>query len=306
MMLRTPGLVSVVVPCFNCSRYIGDALASIRNQTYRNLEIIVINDGSTDDSMRVIANHAACDPRIKAESQPNRGLSAARNTGLRNARGEYVCFLDADDVMLEDKIARQVDYLRANPGCELVYSDWYLGDERLNITGLAVGRIPETDLMYAYARRNWFAPMAPLLRRELVDKVGGFDEDMRASEDWDYWIRCAHAGAFGYLPGPVAVYRSHPLQMHRDGMRMYWAGRRTIEKHFRSDRRLYALAMACFNWASAKAMFHFRKYLRGAICLAASEYYSRLAGGVPLRIRDIGTKVLPPPAGAAFRNAQNA
>jgi glycosyltransferase involved in cell wall biosynthesis len=306
MMPYTPGLVSVLVPCYNSERYIAEAIESIRNQTYPNLEIVVTNDGSTDGSMRLVTELQARDPRIRVASHHNRGLPAARNTGLSLARGEYVCFLDADDVMLEDKLARQVEFLRLNPGCDLVYSDWYLADERLNITGLVAGRITEPELMRAYARRNWFAVMAPLLRRELADRVGKFDESLDASEDWDYWIRCAQAGRFGYLPGAVAIYRSHPLQMHYDGARMFGAGKRTILKHFRSDRRLFALAMCCFYWASAKGMFHLRSYIRSAVYVVASEYYSLMAGGVALRVRDIDSIVLPPPAGAAFRNAQHA
>jgi GT2 family glycosyltransferase len=135
--------------------------------------------------------------------------------------------------------------------------------------------------------------MAPLVRRELIHRVGLFDEDLRTAEDWDYWIRCARAGTFGYLPGAVAVYRKHASQLHTDSSRMFAGARRVIEKHFRADPGLYGLALACFYWSYAKRRFRSHDYLRVALCLVLSEYYSRTAGGVPLSVREVDTVILP-------------
>jgi glycosyltransferase involved in cell wall biosynthesis len=277
--MRTPPLVSVVVPCYNAAAFVRDTLDSIQKQTYAPVEIVAINDGSTDNTLQILEAYASSDPRIRVVSQPNAGLPAARNSGIRQATGDLICFLDADDVFLPDKLARQVDYLMNNPAIDLVYSDYYIGDTDLSLIGLVAVRIPGGDLVDAYAAKNRFAPMVPLIRRSLIDRVGSFDESLRAAEDWDYWIRCAKAGRFGYLSGPVAIYRSHPSQMHNDGDRMFHGGRRVIDKHFRADGVRYRRALACFYWANAKCRITDSK-VRAALYLLASEYHSRLAGGV--------------------------
>jgi glycosyltransferase involved in cell wall biosynthesis len=277
--------VTVVVPCFNASEYLDDALRSVRNQTYRVLDIIAVNDGSTDETPRLLERHAECDPRVRIVNQMNRGLAAARNAGLRHARGEFVCFLDADDVLLPDKIEKQVRYLRNNPGIDLVYSDYLVGDNCLELTGLVAVRIPGGDLLDAYACKNWFGCMVPLMRRFMIESVGEFDETLRASEDWDYWIRCATAGTFGYLPGPVAIYRTHSSQMHNDGGRMFTGYKRVINKHFRSDRGQYRRAMAAYYEAYAKHAWGAQRHLKAALYVALSTYHNRMKAATNLITR---------------------
>jgi glycosyltransferase involved in cell wall biosynthesis len=123
--MTTRGLVSVVVPCFSAAAYLDEALLSIRYQTYAELDVIAVDDGSTDNTRQILDAHAAVDPRVRVFSQPNQGLSAARNTGIRQARGEFFCFLDADDVFLARKVERQVGFLQRHPDCDLVYSDYF-------------------------------------------------------------------------------------------------------------------------------------------------------------------------------------
>jgi glycosyltransferase involved in cell wall biosynthesis len=279
--MTNPGVVSVVVPCFNGAAFVDDALWSIRNQTYASLEVIAVNDGSTDDTQRILETHARADQRVRVVSQPNRGLSAARNTGIRHAEGEFLCFLDADDVMLPEKLEKQVYFLQQHPQVDLVYSDYFIGDPHLDPVGLVAVRIPETDLVDAYACRNWFGAMAPLVRTHLIRKVGEFDERLRASEDWDYWIRCAQAGGFGYLPGIHAIYRRHPAEMHKDHRRMFASGKQVIEKHFRSDRRRYRFALASFYFLNAKYRWADHDRLKACLYLALSEFNGRIAGRDP-------------------------
>lgn len=269
--------VTIVVPCFNAKEYLDEALDSARNQTYRALEIVAINDGSTDETPQLLERHAKSDARVRIVTQPNRGLAAARNTGIRQAHGECVCFLDGDDILLPDKIEKQVRYLRNNPGIDLVYSDYYIGDNRLDLTGLTAVRMPGGSLLDAYAVKNWFGVMVPLVRRSLIQAVGEFDETLRASEDWDYWIRCAKAGAFGYLPGPVAIYRTHPSQMHNDDGRMFHAGKRVIKKHFSSDLRQYRRAMAAFYELYAKYSWGAQQRWKAGLYVALSTYHNTLA-----------------------------
>jgi glycosyltransferase involved in cell wall biosynthesis len=296
--MKMAGAISVIVPCFNAREYVAEAFLSVQQQTYQNFEIVAVNDGSTDDTPRLLERHAQADSRIRVVSQVNRGLAAARNAGLREARGEFVCFLDADDVLLPDKFEKQVRYLGENSGVDLVYSDYFISNTELELTGLIATRIPKGDMRAAYVRKNWFACMTPLVRRSLIDKVGEFDETLRASEDWDYWIRCASAGVFGYLPGPVAIYRSHPAQMHTDGGRMFNAGKRVICKHFRSNPRQYTRAMAAFYELHAKYAWSNRKRLKAALYLVRSMYHDNMT-----RLYRAPSHDSKPPVGSPMKTA---
>jgi len=275
--MTTDGLVSVVVPCFNVANYVDDAIRSIQEQTYPAIEIIVVNDGSTDQTQQHLDLHAKSDDRIRIVSQQNRGVSSARNAGLRLARGEFVCFLDADDVLLPDKTEKQVLFLRNKPDADLVYSDYFDGDARLDLIGLVAIRIPDCDLIDAFACRNWLAPHVCLVRRELLKRVGEFDETLHGAEDWDFWIRCAKAGRFGYLPGTVAIYRSHAAQSHHNAAMMFAAGMRVIKKQFRSDSRRYRKALAAFYEVNAKYRWNARDHFKTGLYMALSVYNNRLA-----------------------------
>jgi glycosyltransferase involved in cell wall biosynthesis len=209
-------LVTVIIPAYNASAFLSDAVASVLGQTHRDVEVIVVDDGSTDDTAAVLAQWQARDARVRAVHQHNGGLAAARNAGLNVACGQYVAFLDADDVIHPEKLERQVAYLEAHPGTDLVYSDYRTSDAELRpLTDEVIG-VKRMPLREAYIYTNVFPIMAPLVRRSLVERVGGFDERLRACEDWDYWVRCERVGTFGYLPGQYATYRMHGLQMHRD------------------------------------------------------------------------------------------
>jgi hypothetical protein len=158
-----------------------------------------------------------------------------------------------------------------------VYSDYLVADNALQLTGLVAVRIKGDDLIDAYARRNWFGIMVPLLRRSLITAVGEFDETLRASEDWDYWIRCAKTGVFAYLPGVVAIYRTHESQMHSDRSRMFTAGKQVIEKHFRSDSLRYHRALSAFYDANARYSWASEDRLRAVLFVVLSAYHNKLA-----------------------------
>jgi len=245
-------LVSVIIPAYNSSAFLSDAVASAVRQTYGNLEIIVVNDGSTDDTGSVADQLAASDPRIVVVHRPNGGLSAARNTGLGVASGEFICFLDADDALLPEKSRQQVAFFQASPECDLVYSDHFLARASLEPIRLTVTGPPPLPFDELLVLRNWFPPNVPLLRASLVQRVGGFDESLQAAEDWDYWTRCAAAGRFGYSPGPVAIYRFHGGQMSRQFDRMRKAEWQVIDKHYGGCARRSRLARAARHLARAK------------------------------------------------------
>jgi glycosyltransferase involved in cell wall biosynthesis len=268
-------LVSVVVPAYDAEPYLADSVGSALRQTWRELEVVVVDDGSGDGTAALAARLGEADPRVRLVRQANGGLSAARNAGLLAARGEYVCFLDADDAYLPDKIARQLAFLEAFPRCDLVYSDHYVGDAQLTPLTLDTKSPPPIPMEKLLAYRNWFAPLAPLLRAAFRERIGLFDPDLPCSEDWDYWIRASRCGTFAYLPGPVGVYRTHPGQMHHDWGRMRRYQKRVVAKHFAPGSSEWHVAQAALAWADAKRQWFDGHSARSAVQLLRFGWYAR-------------------------------
>ena len=203
-------LVSIIIPTYNMRQWIGEAIDSALAQTYPNCKIIVVDDGSTDGTGEYLRERYG--ERIRYIYQPNRGRGAARNHGLRMADGEYTQFLDADDLILPEKIASQVAFLDAHPEYAAAYCHCLVffdedKDHPWDWPGQKAycsGNILEREI-----HEPFLLPVMILVRREWVGRVGGLDETLRSNEDWDLWLRIAHAGGqFKYLPGPaLAMYR---------------------------------------------------------------------------------------------------
>jgi glycosyltransferase involved in cell wall biosynthesis len=203
------GLVSVVIPCYNAERFLADTVQSVFEQTYPHVEIIVVDDGSTDGSAELIRSFGG---RVRAEFGPNRGASAARNRGTAMARGEFIQYLDADDLLVSDTIERRVAALRAT-GSDVAYSDW----ERLvEIEPGAFEKgeqfarqIDDLDVDSAVARLKFWAPLAALTyRRAMVDSIGGWKEWLPIIQDARFLQDAGLLGGrFVHVPGIGALYR---------------------------------------------------------------------------------------------------
>jgi glycosyltransferase involved in cell wall biosynthesis len=204
--------VSVVIPTYNQARFIAATVESALAQTYPDVEIIVVDDGSTDDTQAVLSAYRDA---VHYVYQQNKGLAGARNTGFLASRGDYLLFLDSDDLMHPDKLAVHVSLLEAEPSFGLVYSAW----QQINADGTEVlGEVrPNRQgqlLKELLLRRFFFFASAAVLRRECIERVGLFDESLRWSEDADMWLRLARAGyAFGYIDQPLLQYRIHAGSM---------------------------------------------------------------------------------------------
>jgi glycosyltransferase involved in cell wall biosynthesis len=223
-------LVSVIIPSYNYAHFIGQAIECLQSQTYAQWECLIIDDGSTDETAEVVSRYSARDRRIKYHKQPNQGLAASRNAGLKLYTGSYVQFLDADDLLEERKFELQVEYLEGRPEVDIVYSGVrYFSTERMDERLLSMWGedgpwMPGVsgaggEVLKALTRSNIMVVNAPLLRKRLVDEVGAFDGRLKGSEDWGYWVRCAVAGArFEYrdLDGTRALVRAHTSSMSRD------------------------------------------------------------------------------------------
>lgn len=227
---RGPGpLVSVVVPTYNYGRFIVQTLENLCAQTYGRWECVVVDDGSTDDTAEVVARFAEREPRVRYVRQENQRQSVAKNTGLAATSGEYVQFLDADDLIEPLKFERQVEFMETHREADLVYGGVRFfhterPDERLHsMFGENKPWMPEVSgsgrvVLLPLVRQNIMVINAPLVRRSVVDDVGPFDPLLPPVEDWDYWIRCALAGKrfeFRDFEGSLALVRSHGASTSR-------------------------------------------------------------------------------------------
>jgi teichuronic acid biosynthesis glycosyltransferase TuaG len=257
--MRYP-LVSIIIPAYNARNYLPDAVSSALSQTYPQIEVIIVDDGSVDTTLQIANSLAKQDARIQVIHKINEGPSSARNAALRIAKGEYICFLDADDTFLPDKIEKQLLFLEQHSEYDLVYSDHYDTDSDLNPIALVARGLPPVSFDKLYIYRNWFSPIDPLLKMALITKVGLFDESLSGPEDWDYWIRCAQQGKFAYLPGVLANYRHHPQQSHRQLDKMRYAQYQVILKHYKSDNRKFRSALSAMSLFYAKNFKSLGKY----------------------------------------------
>ncbi|MEQ8493669.1 MAG: glycosyltransferase, partial [Gammaproteobacteria bacterium] len=211
-------LVSVIIPTFNYGHFVEAAIASVETQDYPACEIIVIDDGSSDDTQARLAHR----PGIRYVRQDNQGLSAARNHGLRLARGEFLQFLDADDLLGASAVRRRVEFLQAHPAVSAVFcrSRFFANEDEI---AKSAGRQREwaqpaaEDVDLALYFSNIAPPHAFLVRRAVVAAHGlEFDTRLRACEDYDFWYRLARAGG---LPAPLGTanvyYRQHAASMSR-------------------------------------------------------------------------------------------
>lgn len=202
-----PPLVSVLIPCFNAEKYVGEAIESALAQTHPNIEVVVVDDGSTDGSVEAIRLFG---DRVVAEFAPNRGACAARNRALALSRGEYIQFLDADDLLKPEKVERQLPLLERNEA-DLVFSRGTLfGDGKPERTKKkAIAPLGDTD-RFVYALRQGISTEDPLHRRSLVELVGGFREHVRRAQEYDLHTRLAAAGArFIFLDEVLSRHRHH-------------------------------------------------------------------------------------------------
>jgi glycosyltransferase involved in cell wall biosynthesis len=237
-------LVTVVVPTYNYGRFIPETLECIRAQTYPKWECIVVDDGSTDDTAEQVSVFMKLDARFKFIHQKNARQAAAKNNGLQNSSGKYVQFLDADDLIEREKLAKQVDYLEAHPDVDIVYGSMrYFKSENPTDTlywlwGENKPWMPEIsgqgkEVLKALVRQNIMVINSPLIRRSVVEVVGAFDDKLPPAEDWDYWLRCAAANMRFYFdesPGTLALVRWHSLSSSQDRRKMYDSMRMIREK----------------------------------------------------------------------------
>ena len=198
--------VSVVIPAFNAAETVGAAVESALGQTLTDIEVIVVDDGSTDDTLARLA--AINDSRLRVVRADHRGVAHTRNTGLDHARGEFITFLDADDLWAAGKLQAQVEKIASNPAVWAVYSWTMFMDQRGRYL---FAKAPQYCSGDVYAELLVTFSLASgsnvLARRECIEAIGRFDESAQPVEDWEYWLRAAKAGQFAAAPSHQVFYR---------------------------------------------------------------------------------------------------
>jgi peptidoglycan/xylan/chitin deacetylase (PgdA/CDA1 family) len=230
--------VSVIIPARNAAETIAETLESLRSQTSRDWEAIVIDDGSIDATAAVSNVFAKQDARIRVVSRPHQGVCAARNAGIGLARFDWLLFLDADDWLSPSFLERMTRELAQNPSLDGVHCGWRrVAPDGMLYDGEFCGR--DGDLFDLFACGCAFAIHACIVRKSLVEAVGGFDTSLRVCEDWDLWLRIARTGArFGAVGEALALYRMRPTSASIDGRQSLADGMRVIMQGHAPDPRV--------------------------------------------------------------------
>jgi glycosyltransferase involved in cell wall biosynthesis len=217
-------LVSVIIPVYNCQAYIAQAVRSALEQDHPSKEVIVVNDGSTDGTLAVLREFGDA---IRVVDQPNGGPPRARNAGLRAARGDYVAFLDADDVWIQGKLSAQVAHMEAHPEVGTSYTRWHVWppDADGAFTSPAFAARPLRDVPIDATRSGWIygrllfdselLTTTVMIRMSVVRQVGEFDLKLFNGDDYDYWIRLSRVAQIACLDAVGALYRVVPNSVSR-------------------------------------------------------------------------------------------
>ena len=231
-------LVSIIMPAFNAGNYIDESIRSVLAQTFADWELIVVDDGSTDNTATIVQEFVRQDDRIKYLFQENGRLGKARNTGIKNARGSLIAFLDSDDLWIETKLEAQTRAL-AEQNADVVFSDCYIFQDR-NIADETktfnsfVGRFSGPQIFDLLIQQNRIPVLTVLLAKTVLDHVGLFEEGMayHGLEDYDLWLRSAKAGSVFYgMETVLARYRRHESAMTSMASRVFQPMLLVVQKH---------------------------------------------------------------------------
>jgi glycosyltransferase involved in cell wall biosynthesis len=206
--------VSVIIPNYNYEKFIAATIESVLSQTYENIEIIVVDDGSKDNSLKVLERFGE---KLRVIQQKNAGVSAARNNGVQNSTGEFIAFLDADDIWLPEKLQRQIERFNADSEVGLVHCSMTLIDPQDQpIDENRNGQEGWVSTEFLRFERGVVvgASSTALVKRSIFDEIGGFDVCLSTAADWDFCYQVSRKYKFGFVTEPLVLYRMHGTNMH--------------------------------------------------------------------------------------------
>jgi glycosyltransferase involved in cell wall biosynthesis len=245
-------LVSVIIPALNAASVITQSLESVQNQTFKNFEALVVDDGSTDDTAELARRFCAGDSRFTLMQLPHSGVSVARNAAIARARGEWIAMQDADDFWLPRKLERQVELSRQDPRANFLFSNFYHwdGERDLRANYRAGEPLPEGDAARQLIFSCVFGNLTVMVRRETLQRAGLFDPVFVLGQDWDLWLRIADRGMWARGTYELlARYRRWPGSQTNKKLGVAECDVRILERNLQATRRpelrpLYARALA--------------------------------------------------------------
>ncbi|MDY0362369.1 MAG: glycosyltransferase family 2 protein [Desulforegulaceae bacterium] len=199
--------ISVIIPVYNRAWCITEAVKSVLQQTYKNFELIVVDDGSDDATGQILENYKDNHENIKVLFQKNKGVSAARNLGIKNSNGDFIAFLDSDDLWEPQKLEVQIEHFKKNKNCVVCQTEeiWVKNNKRINPK--KKHKKPEGDIFIQSLSLCLVSPSAVMMKKEFFDKAGLFDEKMTACEDYDLWLRASLLFDFNLIEKPFVIKR---------------------------------------------------------------------------------------------------
>lgn len=252
-MLARP-LVSIITPTFNRADFIEQAVNSVLAQTYPEFELLIVDDGSTDNTREKLAAVLE-DSRVSYFYQENQGQSVARNLALEHAKGEYICFLDSDNYWPENKLALQVDLFGQNPEVDIVYGDNIIIDEQGQEINRKNMKRYSGYIAKWMVKDNCVSMNTAMARRKCFDEMGGMSGLRRVADDYGLWLKFSSRYQFFYIPEYLAYYRVMPDQISSDKNRRFEANWSIISDF----RKRYPDALTQEEFDAGFAAFHIRK-----------------------------------------------
>ncbi len=276
--------VSVIIPTYKRAHLVSQAIESVLTQTYTDYEIIVVNDGSPDNTKQVLASFG---DQITAIHQENLGVAAARNAGIMAASGRYIAFVDDDDVWLPNKLEKQIACLESNPKIGLVYSDMFCFNDQgflPDTWAKAYSILPFEPDWSLFVRNCIPTPSVVVVRRECLEAVGGFDETLMCSEDYDLWLRISEKFFVYFLNLPLTNYRisANSLSSRENQELIAINLLRVQEKAYKRNTNLQKLPLMvldqCFYMGYLRLAYFYIQRYQGQKARSVLAYYRQLRG----------------------------
>lgn len=272
------GLVTIIMPVYNRPEYISDALSSIFAQNCKEYEVVVVDDGSNEDMKAVLGKYL---PRVRYFRKENGGAASARNYGIERAEGEYISFLDSDDMWPQNKLDMQLKFLKGNKEIGLVCSDFLYHGRKGRKTG-AKAEWEKGNLFESLFCKSFIHTSTVVLRRSVLDKVGFFNEQYVCAEDYDLWLRIAKVSPIGRYRAPLATVRKHGLHLSSNKVALRTAAYEILSKHY--DPNSIPLH-AYYKRMSDMEIYLGRAFTRLGDHKKAVSYFRRSVRRTPFRLR---------------------
>ena len=261
-MINYESKISIVIPTYNQAEYLQEAIESVFSQTYKNTEIIIIDDGSTDNTLKVV--NSFNDNKIIFIQQRNKGASSARNTGIKEANGEYIAFLDSDDLWLKDKLRKQIDFMRENQKVGLLGTGCFQVIDTNKMIYKKIFPHKNEILQKDLIKYNPFIQSSVMVRKNVFNDIGLYDEKFKESEDYDLWLRIAQKYKIANLKQALVTkkYSKAGLSKNKDSKQLYFAlkARKNAisRKQYPKSYYIYILK----SWIFMKMPFFIRRIVR--------------------------------------------